>query len=103
VQPRTAGKVRSAETWGDSWGANSSYGFGYSGLTFMTWLDVNGSDVATETYKGIDVHSAGSWFEAGVDSYATVFGTDVRAPRPSAARVARGRGRLVEDVSLDMS
>lgn len=76
-QARSAGKVRSAETWGDSWGANSSYGFGYSGLSFMTWLDVNGSDTPTSTYKGINIHSAGSWFEAGVDSTATVFGTAV--------------------------
>ncbi|MCY1069806.1 esterase [Nannocystis sp. RBIL2] len=77
VQARTAGKVRSAETWGDSWGANSSYGFGYSGVSFMTWLDVNGSDGPTTTYKGIDVHSAGSWFEAGVDAHATVFNNNV--------------------------
>ncbi|MDC0673425.1 FG-GAP repeat domain-containing protein [Nannocystis radixulma] len=77
VLGRSTGKVRSAEVWGDSWGANSSYGFGYSGLTFTTWLDVNASDVATTTYKGINVHSAGSWFEAGVDSYATVFGTNI--------------------------
>jgi hypothetical protein len=72
-----AATARSAEVWGDSWGANSDYGFGYSGLSFETWLDVNGSDAAASTYKGIDVHSAGSWFEAGVYSEGTVFDNSV--------------------------
>ncbi|KIG19274.1 hypothetical protein DB30_03830 [Enhygromyxa salina] len=72
-----AASARSAEVWGDSWGANSSYGFGYSGLSFETWLDVNGSDGAATTYKGIEIHSAGSWFEAGVYSEGTVFDNSV--------------------------
>lgn len=62
-----------AEVWSNSWGANSGYGFGWSGLTFTAWLDVNGSDSATTTYGGIDVHNPGSWFEAGILATGTVF------------------------------
>jgi hypothetical protein len=72
-----AATARSAEVWGDSWGANSSFGFGYSGLSFETWLDVNGSDGVATTYKGINIHSAGSWYEAGVYAEGTVFDNSV--------------------------
>jgi len=72
-----AAKTREAEVYGDSWGANAGYGFGYSGLSFEAWLDVNSSTGPSSTYGGIPVHSAGAWYEAGVNSTATVFGYDV--------------------------
>jgi hypothetical protein len=72
-----AATATDAEVWGDSWGANSGYGFGYSGLSFETWLDVNGSDSSTTTYGGIAVANPGSWFEAGVLATGTVFGNSV--------------------------
>lgn len=72
-----AAKMRSADVWGNSWGANAGYGFGHSGLSFETWVDVNGSDTASQTHKGITVYDPGSWFEAGVDATAEVFGNDI--------------------------
>ncbi len=72
-----AAKARSAEVWGGSWGADSGYGFGYSGVDFEAWLDNNGSDTATTTHHGIDVASPGSWFEAGVYATGTVFDNTV--------------------------
>lgn len=72
-----AATATDAETWGDSWGANSGYGFGWSGLSFETWLDVNGSDSSTTTYGGISVINPGSWFEAGVLATGTVFDNSV--------------------------
>lgn len=70
-----AATATEADVWGDSWGANAGYGFGYSGLSFEAWLDVNGTDSSATTYGGISVLNPGSWFEAGVLSTATVFGT----------------------------
>ncbi|EDM80067.1 hypothetical protein PPSIR1_20609 [Plesiocystis pacifica SIR-1] len=67
-----AAAVRSAESWGDDWGWSNST-FGYSGVDFDAWLDINASESATQTYGGISVVNAGSWFEAGVNSTATVF------------------------------
>ncbi len=64
--------ARSAESWSKSWGKNNST-FGYSGVDFDVWLDVNASDGPSQTYGGREVLSAGSWFEAGALSTATVF------------------------------
>jgi hypothetical protein len=72
-----AAKARSAQVWSQGWGGGSGYGFGYSGLAFKTWLDDNASDGPATTYKGIPVHTAGSWFEAGVFAEGTVFSTSV--------------------------
>jgi hypothetical protein len=68
-----AASATDAEVWGDTWEAGSSYGFGESSFTFETWLDVNGTETSATTYGGINVHSAGSWFEAGVYAGGTVF------------------------------
>ncbi len=73
VEAPSAAKLRSAEVYSKSWGVDAEYGFGYSGLGFKTWVDINGSDLPTTTYNGIEVSSAGSWFEAGVIATATVF------------------------------
>jgi hypothetical protein len=67
-----AAGVRTTETYSEDWGWNNST-FGYSGVDFLAWLDVNASESATSTYGGIDVLGAGSWFEAGVRSTGTIF------------------------------
>lgn len=69
-----AAKVRQADVWGDSWWANAGYGFGQSGMMFEAWVEANAADQADWTYKGIRVHNAGAWFEAGFDFNAKVFG-----------------------------
>lgn len=68
-------KARSAEVWGTGWSTTTTFlGTDYvSGLDFETWLDINASDSSSTTYGGNSVASAGSWFEAGVLSQATVF------------------------------
>lgn len=72
-----AGAARDAEVWSDGITAGSSYGFGESGITMEAWLDVNGSEGVSSTYRGIDVTSAGSWYEAGFTSTGTVFDNSV--------------------------
>ncbi|EDM79492.1 putative secreted esterase [Plesiocystis pacifica SIR-1] len=72
-----ATKSRPADVWQQTWSAGSGYNFGESNLTFKAWVESTSADGPTTTEKGISVHSAGSWFEAGVYSNAKVFGTDV--------------------------
>ncbi|EDM79455.1 putative secreted esterase [Plesiocystis pacifica SIR-1] len=73
-----AAKSNGADVWEQSWTSASKWGgFANSGMTFKTWLENSSTDFPTTTEGGIEVYSAGSWFEAGVDSYATVFGQNV--------------------------
>lgn len=68
-------KARAAEVWSTGWSTTNTFvGTEYTnGISFETWLDINGSDSATTTYGGRTVDEAGSWFEAGALSQATVF------------------------------
>ncbi|MCH9685140.1 MAG: hypothetical protein K0V04_27125, partial [Deltaproteobacteria bacterium] len=72
-------KARPAAVWSTSWSTTNNFvGTDYTnGVSFETWLDLNASDSATTTYGGSPVNGAGTWFEAGARSIATVFNNPI--------------------------
>lgn len=73
------GKARAAKVWSTGWSTTNNFaGHSYTnGIDFETWIDLNASDVATTTYGGRTVSGPGSWFEAGANSTATVFNSEI--------------------------
>ncbi len=71
--------ARTAEVWGVNWSTSNNFaGTNYTnGIGFSTWVDLNASDSASQTYGGRTISGPATWFEAGANSTATVFNNNI--------------------------